>query len=329
MEKDLFGSRIRLRHIHCFVSVAQERNLGRAADKLRLSQPAVSKTLSELERLVGVRLFERGRQGAVLTRDGETFLTHAVSVLDALDAARGAVGAHKAPAAEALYVGALPSAAPDLLPSALNAFRRVRPHARVVIQTSTNASLLAMLKAGEIDFAVGRMSDPQMMTGLSFELLYMEPLVLAVRPGHPLAARAAPSLNDVVACPLIVSTRGTVPRHHAESYLQSRGLKLPADCIETISISVARLLVQQSDAVWMAPAGSVREDVAKGALARLNVVLTGTEEPVGLLHRSDARIGGLAQELMRLLREAASARKPVDKWRTPKKLRTAIGRGAK
>src|SRR5205823_1978279 len=122
------------------------------------------------------------------------------------------------------------------------AFRRARPHARVVIQTSTNASLLAMLKAGEIDFALGRMSDPQMMMGLSFELLYMEPLALAVRPRHPLAAESAPSLSDVIACPLIVSTRGTIPRHNTESFLRSKGLKLPAGCVETISVSVARLL---------------------------------------------------------------------------------------
>src|SRR3569832_509279 len=60
MDKDHFGSRIRLRHLQCFVCIAQERNLGKAADKLRLSQPAISKTLTELEALVGARLFERG-----------------------------------------------------------------------------------------------------------------------------------------------------------------------------------------------------------------------------------------------------------------------------
>jgi DNA-binding transcriptional LysR family regulator len=83
MEKNgLFSQRIRLRHLHTFVAVAQQGTLGRAAETLNLSQPALSKTLNELEQLTGTRLFDRGRLGAQLTR-GEQFLTHAVKVLDA------------------------------------------------------------------------------------------------------------------------------------------------------------------------------------------------------------------------------------------------------
>ena len=79
MEKNsLFSQRIRLRHLHTFVAVAQQGTLGRAAETLNLSQPALSKTLNELEQLTGARLFERGRQGAQLTLPGEQFLTHAV-----------------------------------------------------------------------------------------------------------------------------------------------------------------------------------------------------------------------------------------------------------
>ena len=88
MEKNvLFNQRIRLRHLHTFVAVAQQGTLGRAAETLNLSQPALSKTLNELEQLTGTRLFERGRLGAQLTLPGEQFLTHAVRVLDALNTA--------------------------------------------------------------------------------------------------------------------------------------------------------------------------------------------------------------------------------------------------
>ena len=88
MEKNgLFSQRIRLRHLHTFVAVAQQGTLGRAAETLNLSQPALSKTLNELEQLTGARLFDRGRLGAQLTIVGEQFLTHAVKVLDALNTA--------------------------------------------------------------------------------------------------------------------------------------------------------------------------------------------------------------------------------------------------
>lgn len=74
MEKNgLFSQRIRLRHLHTFVAVAQQGTLGRAAETLNLSQPALSKTLNELEQLTGTRLFNRGRLGAQLTLVGEQF----------------------------------------------------------------------------------------------------------------------------------------------------------------------------------------------------------------------------------------------------------------
>jgi LysR family pca operon transcriptional activator len=308
MEKDLFSNRIRLRHIRCFVSVAQERHLGRAADKLSLSQPAMSKTLAELEEIVGVKLFERGRLGASLTRDGEGFLTHAVAVLEALDGARRSVRAEDG-TAEAVHVGALPTVGPDLLPTALDIFRRKRPDAKVVIQTTANAPLLEMLKAGEVDFVLGRMADPQMLVGLSFELLYVEPLAIVVRADHPLAAARAVSLNDVVGHPLIVSAKGTIPRHNTESFFQSRGLKLPANCIETLSVSVARLIALRSDAAWFTPIGAVRQDLEQKLLIRLPVSTDGTEEPVGLLRRSEGNLTFSALEFMRILRETATIRR--------------------
>src|SRR6266851_257639 len=95
-------SRIRLRHLTCFVVVAQERTLARAAARLHLSQPAVSKTLAELEDLAGRRLVERGRAGTALTPAGERFLKYAVDVTQALKSA-----------AEAL-TGTMPALAPVL-----------------------------------------------------------------------------------------------------------------------------------------------------------------------------------------------------------------------
>lgn len=309
MENDIFKNRVRLRHLDCFVAVAQTQNLGKAATKLRLTQPAVSKTLSELEEITGVKLLERNRLGARLTREGEAFLMHAVAVLDALNAARAAVGTDQEAPGETIHIGALPTVAPDLLPVALAEFRRRHPHARISVQTTTNAGLLQMLKAGEVDLALARMADPDMMAGVSFELLYVEPLALAVRPEHPLLAAGQVSLPDVVACPLIVPARGTVPRHNTESYFQSRGLKLPAHCLETLSLSLARQLTRQSDAVWVTPVGAVRADFADDILVQLPIATLGTEEPVGLMCRSEGAPAAVVLAFMTVLRDMAVKRR--------------------
>lgn len=307
MDKQLSANRLRLRHISCFVCVAQEHTLAKAAEKLSLSQPAVSKTISELEQILGARLFERGRLGAQLTHDGESFLAHAVPVLQAIDAAKNSVGPKTRRKQEAVYLGALPTVAPDLLPPALAKFRHAQPDARVLIHTAANLPLLEMLQAGEVDFVLGRMTDPQAMLGLSFELLYAEPLALVVRAEHPLCAMDEIALSDVVRFPLIVATRGTVPRHNTENFLRSRGARLPANCVETLSVSVGRALARQSDSVWFTPAGSVRDDLRSGSMIALPVATQGTEEAVGLLHRSEGTLSRPALSFMKLLRGMAAS----------------------
>ncbi len=120
----LFSQRIRLRHLHTFVAVAQQGTLGRAAETLNLSQPALSKTLNELEQLTGTRLFERGRLGAQLTSVGEQFLTHAVKVLDALNSAGRALNRKEGLNNDIVRIGALPTAALGILPTVIGQFHK-------------------------------------------------------------------------------------------------------------------------------------------------------------------------------------------------------------
>src|ERR1700678_2987010 len=183
-------SRIRLRHLSCFVVVAQERTLARAAERLHLRQPAVSKTLTELERLAGHQLVERSRAGTQLTEAGERFLRYAVDVTRALDSAAAALTEAEPQRYPIVRVAALPTAAGGLLAQAIARLRGRRPHAGVGVQTGHNPELLAALRAGEADFAVGRIAEPAMMTGVSFELLYAESLAVVTRPEHRVAGPA-------------------------------------------------------------------------------------------------------------------------------------------
>lgn len=298
-------NRLRFRHISCFLAVAQERNLGRAAERLHLSQPAISKTLAELEALAGAQLVERGRHGARLTPAGEHFLRYALDVGQALDSAGAALSGAAMPSAAALEIGALPTVASGLMPDALIRLRELRPHAGVRLRTATNALLLSALKAGELDFVVGRMAEPSAMQGLSFEFLYAEPLVMAVRPRHPLLAHSTVSLPAVLAYPLIVAPRGTAPRLNTDAYFDAHALRVPPECIETLSVSVARLVARRSDAVWVTPERAARDDVQDGSLIALALPMTGAEEPVGIVRRSAGTTSELAQTFADVLRALA------------------------
>jgi len=317
-----FLRNVQLRHLRCLVAVAQERHLARAAERLALSQPAVSKTLSELEAIVGTRLVDRskaGRRGVQgLTAAGEQLLAHALRVLEALDASAQAVAPAAGGRIERLRIGALPSVAPALLPIALARLRDGWPQVQIMVKSAANGVLLDELRAGELDLVVGRMSDPRLMGGLSFELLHTEPLVFAVRAGHPLALKAA-SVQAVLGYPLVVYGEGTSPRHNTESFLSARGLVLPTNALQTLDVAVARALVAVSDAVWITPLGAARGELADGRLVQLRIETAGTEEPVGLLQRSDAEPSALRAAMAALLREAAREQGAVPPAARPKR----------
>jgi len=302
-------SRIRLRHLSCFVVVAQERTLARAAERLHLSQPAVSKTLTELERLAGHQLVERSRAGTQLTEAGERFLRYAVDVTRALDSAAAALTESEPQRYPIVRVAALPTAAGGLLAQAIARLRARRPHAGVRVQTGHNPDLLAALRAGEADFAVGRIAEPAMMTGVSFELLYAESLAVVTRPEHRLAALAPAgrpvSVLSLLSYPLVIPSTGTAPRHDVEGLFEAQGIALPPGRTETQSVSVARALTLLSDTVWITPQHTVQLDLDRGWLRRLNVPVPGSAEPVGILSSSGTTPGELAQQLMQTLRELA------------------------
>ncbi|EPJ2845924.1 LysR substrate-binding domain-containing protein [Klebsiella pneumoniae] len=307
MEKNgLFSQRIRLRHLHTFVAVAQQGTLGRAAETLNLSQPALSKTLNELEQLTGTRLFERGRLGAQLTLVGEQFLTHAVKVLDALNSAGQALNRKEGLNNDIVRIGALPTAALGILPTVLGQFHKQQKDITLQVATMNNTMLLAGLKSGEIDIGIGRMSDPELMSGLHYELLFLESLKLVVRPGHPLLQETV-TLSRVMEWPVVVSPKGTVPRQNAEALLQSQGCKMPAGCIETLSASLSRQLTVDFDYVWFVPSGAVKDDLRRGVLTALPIATQGAGEPIGILTRVDATLTPGTQTLLSAIRKSMPA----------------------
>ena len=124
--------RIRLRHLQCFLAAAQFGNLRRAAQALAITQPAVTKTLNELEELLAAPLFVRGRHGATLTAAGEAFLRHAGDSVDALGHAVDSV-LHE-PQTAPLRVGVLPTVAPAFLPGVLRAYALACPRQGVRVR---------------------------------------------------------------------------------------------------------------------------------------------------------------------------------------------------
>ena len=295
--------RTRLRHIRCFLAIARAGTLSEAAESLHITQPAASKTLKELEAILGVELFDRAARRLRLNAAGQLFQQHAGNAFAELMRAQDEVRKVRRDTVK-LSVGVLPSAATDLFPRAALEFRRRQPHAIVHVMTGPNWLMLSQLREGNIDMVVGRMAQPAQMSGLGFEQLYLEDVVLVARPGHPLALRKRPAA-EIGDWPLVLPPGGALIFPVVSGYLQSLGLRDLQPVFETVSHAFGSRVVRLSDAIWFISRGVVSEDLAAGRLVEIPLrspMLTG---PVGI-SLSDRRPQNLERdELVRVLREIA------------------------
>ena len=295
--------RIKLRHIACFLEVVRWKSVVDAAEALHISQPAASKTIQELEQLLGSELFDRSRRKLALTPFGETFHRYAATGVAALR--QGIDAASGANAPTTVRVGALPTVSARVLPQAVRAFTASNSgvHARVV--TGPNDYLLSLLRTGDADLVIGRMADPAVMVGLSFEHLYFERVGFIVRPGHALLAEKDFTLGMIEAYQVLMPTPDSVIRPFVDRMLVGHGITAVRDEVETVSDAFGRSYVLQSDAIWIISQGVVADDIKRGQLARLPVDTTETLGPVGFTTRADATHSLATLALMQAVRDVA------------------------
>jgi len=301
----MIDSRIKFRHLQTFVEVARQKSVMKAAELLHVSQPAVTKTIRELEGVLGVEVFERDGRGIKITRYGEVFLKHAGAALTALRQGLDSVTQERIGDAPPIRIGALPTVSTRIMPRAMQLFLKENTWSRLKIVTGENAVLLEQLRVGDLDLVVGRLAGPEKMTGFSFEHLYSEQVVFAVRAGHPLLKARQSQFNALSDYTVLMPTRASIIRPFVEGLLIANGVPSLPNQIETVSDSFGRAFVRASDAIWIISAGVVASDIEDGALAVLPIDTSQTKGPVGLTMRNDAVPSLPLSILMQTIREVA------------------------
>ncbi len=302
----MIDSRIKFRHLQTFVEVARQKSVMKAAELLHVSQPAVTKTIRELEGVLGVEVVERDGRGIKITRYGEVFLKHAGAALTALRQGLDSVTQERIGDAPPIRIGALPTVSTRIMPRAMQLFLKENTWSRLKIVTGENAVLLEQLRVGDLDLVVGRLAGPEKMTGFSFEHLYSEQVVFAVRAGHPLLKAGRSHFNALGDYTILMPTRASIIRPFVEGLLIANGVPSLPNQIETVSDSFGRAFVRASDAIWIISAGVVANDIEDGALAVLPIDTSETKGPVGLTMRNDAIPSLPLSILMQTIREAAT-----------------------
>lgn len=303
--------RIKFRHLQTLLEVARQRSVGKAADALSITQPAVTRTVRELEQILGVPFLEKDGRGIRISHFGEVFLKHAAESLAAVQ--RGVDTLAQAMKSEGppLRIGTLPTASASFMPDAVAEFLASGTGSRVTIASGENRALLNSLRLGELDLVVGRLAAPELMTGLFFEPLYSEEVAVIVAPDHPLLARRNFTLGALASYTVLMPNKGSVIRPYVDRLLLSNGIPDLPDTVETVSDSFGRVFVIRHKAVWFISRGVVSDDLENGRLAALDIDMRETRGAVGFTTQAGVEPSAALGLLKQTIRNHVEARAPL------------------
>jgi DNA-binding transcriptional LysR family regulator len=255
-----------LRHLRYFRAVANELHFGRAAEKLHISQPPLTKQIQDLEAELGFDLFNRTKRSVVLTPAGQAFLSEVNQILQQLDRAidigsktsRGELGQ--------ISIGFVGSATYNILPVMLQQFRDRYPDVRIELHELTTDRQLIWLREGRID--IGLIRPPIIERDFNIQVIFQESVVVALPTNHHLAAQESIDLAVLATEPFILFPRELAPGLYDPiiAICQVAGFS-PQVVQECIQMQTIVSLVSANMGISILPA-SIREAQRQGVVYR-------------------------------------------------------------
>ncbi len=303
-------ARLKTRHLMLLLHLDEQGSVLRAAEAARMTQPAASKLLAEMEGLLGVQLFERHARGVQPTWYGQVLIRRARSALLEIGRAQEEIAALRDGRMGQASIGTVVNPGTNLVPAAVAAIKREYPDILVRIEMDYSRPLVARLLDGHLDLVVGRIMEPAGGMDLEFEPLSDEPHSVIVRADHPLAARSRLGHADLAAYGWILPPPDSVLRTRLETMFLEHGLQAPGNVVETSSLPVTVNLLRASDLLTALPVEAVAPYLAARQLMVLPVELGVGMESFGIIRRRGHLLSPAAQRVLEALRTAAGALYP-------------------
>lgn len=266
-----------LRHLRCFVVLAEELHFTRAAERLHIEQPPLSRAIKELEDELGVVLFDRNRRGTALTSAGAAFLQDVRRLFTILDQARENAKAIAAGLRGSLRIAVSDGAIDPRLSAFLARCRAEEPEVQIRLSEVPLAEQLRGLRSG--DFTIGFAHTADVGDGIVAEPIWRDPLVIAVPARHALLAHKAVPLHEVGGHPLVLCDPQACEGYCRELARLLQGLEHKLNVIEEVSsLDMMLTLVGAGYGVGFMTASKIpvsqRPDVVIRPLALDSAVIT-------------------------------------------------------
>ena len=256
---------LNLHLLRLFAAVAQSGSFSRAAEELRISQPAISKGVRDFELQVGCRLLDRGPKGVRTTREGESLLRHARVLFSAERAAEEELRALRGLDQGTLRVGASTTIATYILPRYLGSFHRTYPSIALNIVSANTRTIAGLLIEHAIDVAL--VEGPVEDAALTSERWLTDEMVLIASPEHAFAQNAQPIEPERLADEIFLEREpGSGSREVVCEALRARGIS-PACRLEIGGTEAIKQMVAGGLGVAMVSIAAIRDQVALGTLS--------------------------------------------------------------
>jgi DNA-binding transcriptional LysR family regulator len=256
-----------LAQIEAFVTVAREGTVSRAAERLFVTQPALTARVQGLERELGASLFMRTSRGMRLSEAGHAFLPYAVRAMETLLDGRRQVDSLERGGAGQLALGAAPAVSTYVLPVVLKRFAETHPRIAVSVKTGHSEEILAQVLAEQVDVGLVRtLRHPE----IESTLLYEDRLVLVVMPDHPFSSRRSIEMDALRHEQLILFDRTSSYYELTSALFRQAGIT-PVGVMELDNIEAAKKMIQQGFGIALLPRTAVTSELTAGTLREVQI----------------------------------------------------------
>lgn len=293
---------VKIHQLRAFVEVAQQGSIRGAGRVLNLSQPALTKSIKELEEGIAAQLFIRRSKGVTLTECGESFYQHARLILEELRSAQDDIRQRQGQLAGQINIGMGASIARLLMPAVISRFHQQHPQVKVRIMEGQLVSMINELRQGELDFTINTYYQGPYDHEFTFEKLFEKPFAIFCRAGHP--AIEADSINGLLKYSWTMPTpRGSYYKQLEEMFSHRDQIPRIGVVCETFSSCIS--LVAQSDFLSILP-----QELGCDPLLANRLVMLAVKEPLPkatyyLIQRRDSRQTPLTTSLITQFRRHA------------------------
>jgi DNA-binding transcriptional LysR family regulator len=261
-----------LAQIEGFVEIARQGNMGRAAQALSISQPALSARLQALEVELGAGLFRRTHAGMVLTPAGRAFLPHADRAIDAIRSGGSLVRQLEQGVVGELALAVAPAVSAYVLPEILVRFTERHPNVRLLVRTGHSEEIVDLVARGEVELGIVRqLRDARVRS----RPLYEDELLLVARPDHPFAIAGAVDVSEISDAQLILFDRTSSYFDVTNALFRIAGV-VPRGVTEVDNIEAAKRMVERGLGVALLPGTAIADSLAGGLLREIELIGTGT-----------------------------------------------------